>query len=79
MFIQPGFFEYGKQPVFQTEDRTYPVFFHFPWSEIDEIIITLPPNFELESPNSPTPIGDPSGISKLDIRILLDQATNTLI
>lgn len=79
LFLQPSFFEYGEQPAFGTETRAYPVFFHYPWSEIDEITIKLPANFELESPDAPAPIADPTGISRLEYQFFYDTATNTLI
>ncbi|MER3631315.1 MAG: hypothetical protein C4325_03395 [Blastocatellia bacterium] len=79
LFIQPSFFKYGEPPVFQTETREYPVFFHYPWSEVDEITIKLPANFELESPGVPEPIADPTGISRLEYRSYYDSATNSLI
>jgi transglutaminase-like putative cysteine protease len=79
IFFQPGFFEYGNPPAFSTETRNYPIFFHFPWSEDEDIQIQLPDNFSLESADSPGLVADPQGISKLEIRIGIDKANNTLV
>src|SRR5262249_34941904 len=69
MFLQPGFFEYGKSPVFSTATRSYSIFFHYPWSEEDDIEIKLPAGYTLDSPDSPGVLADASHISSLDIKM----------
>lgn len=78
LFLQPGYFEYGSTPVFATEDRKYPIFFHFPWSENDDIQITLPKGYELENADAPQTLADTSKISLLDIKMSWNKADNIL-
>jgi hypothetical protein len=53
LFFQPGFFEYGTSPLFSTATRKYDIYFHFPWSEVDDIEIELPKDFELDNAETP--------------------------
>ena len=79
LFLQPGFFEYGKSPMFSTAGRKYDVFFHYSWSEVDDIKIELPKGFSLDNADFPNLITDPQKISLLDIDIKIDNAANTMI
>ena len=78
IFLQPGFFEFGKNPLFSTAERRYSIYFHYPWSEEDNITIELPKNFELDNADSPAGVGDSGKVSSLDIKIGIDKDTNTL-
>lgn len=73
MFLQPGFFEYGKKPEFTTSTRKYPIAFSFPWSEEDDIEIELPKGFELDNADSPADVADPNNITQLKIHIGVDK------
>ncbi|MEQ1643921.1 MAG: DUF3857 domain-containing protein, partial [Pyrinomonadaceae bacterium] len=42
LFIQPGFFEYGKNAVFSGAGRKYDIVFSYPWSDADSVDITWP-------------------------------------
>ncbi len=55
LFLQPEFFEHGIAPLFATTDRHYPVYFHYPWMETDEVQIELPNGYTLDSPDAPLP------------------------
>ncbi len=79
IFLQPGFFEYGSNPAFSTATRTHSIYFSYPWSEQDEIIIELPQNFEIDSADAPAAVADQSKIGSLDINISIDRDANTLI
>jgi hypothetical protein len=72
MFFQPGFFEYGTNPVFSTATRKYSIYFHYPWSEQDNIQIEYPKTFNLDSADSPGELGDPQRIGLLNIDIKAD-------
>ncbi|HEX9959475.1 MAG TPA: hypothetical protein VGB00_00915, partial [Pyrinomonadaceae bacterium] len=72
MFFQPGFFEYGTNPVFSTATRKYSIYFHYPWSEQDNIQIEYPKTFSLDSADSPAELGDPQRIGLLNIDIKAD-------
>jgi Domain of Unknown Function with PDB structure (DUF3857)/Transglutaminase-like superfamily len=56
LFLQPAFFEHGNGPLFATADRRYPVYFHYPWSEQDEVSISLPEGYALDNADAPSPI-----------------------
>lgn len=79
LFLQPGFFEYGKESEFSTANRQYGIYFNYPWSENDEIEIELPSNFLLDSADSPSAIADPQKIGSLDIAITHNKTKNSLI
>ena len=78
LFLQPGFFEYGSQPVFSTADRKHPIFFHYPWTEHDEIEITLPKGFELENADAPQPLADASRVSSHEIKMSYNKPSGVL-
>lgn len=79
LFLQPGFFEYGENPVFSGANRKYDVYFQYPWSEKDTIEIQLPKGFALDNADSPGKLADGQKISLLDIFIGVDPQSNTLI
>src|ERR1044072_2571402 len=39
LFFQPGYFQKGISALFSAGTRSYPVYFHYPWSEEDKITI----------------------------------------
>jgi hypothetical protein len=78
LFFQPGFFEYGVEPVFSSAKRKYDVFFHYPWSEADSIHFELPAGYDLDSADSPGDFSDPSKIGSLAIEIGIDKAHGTM-
>jgi hypothetical protein len=79
LFLQPGFFEYGENPIFSGANRKYDVYFQYPWSEQDSIEIALPKGFALDSADAPALIADPQKIGSLNVNIAIDKASNTLI
>lgn len=79
LFLQPGFFEYGVNPVFSTASRKYDVYFHYPWSEEDDIQIELPKGFSLDNADSPGTFADQQKISLLDISIGITKDSSSLI
>jgi hypothetical protein len=78
IFLQPGFFEYGTNPLFFGDTRKYKIYFEFPWSENDEIEIELPKNFEADSVDSPGVVNEANGTGSLNIKIDLAKETNVL-
>ena len=56
IFLQPAFFEHGLGPMFSSTERKNKVYFHYPWSEEDEVSIELPTGYALDSADAPTPI-----------------------
>ncbi len=79
LFIQPGFFESGRNPLFSSGERKYDIFFRHPWAEKDNIEIKMPAGFELDNAETPPPVMDPQRIGSLDISIGVNRATNTLV
>ena len=79
LFLQPGFFEYGVEPLFSSATRKYDVFFHYPWSESDKITISLPSGFDLDNADSPGRMEDAQKIGSLDIGISVDKANTVLV
>jgi hypothetical protein len=78
LFLQPGFFEYGAAPMFSTATRKYDIYFHYPWSENDDIEIELPKDFELDNADAPGQVADPGNIGSLDVIMAIDKASNVL-
>jgi hypothetical protein len=56
IFLQPGFFEHGRNPLFSGSERRHPVYFHYPWLEEDEVRIDLPAGYALDNADAPLPI-----------------------
>ncbi|HUR97561.1 MAG TPA: DUF3857 and transglutaminase domain-containing protein [Pyrinomonadaceae bacterium] len=79
LFLQPGFFEYGSEPMFSSATRKYDVAFRYPWSENDKITVALPPGYDLDNADAPGMLADPQKISSLDIRMSVDKTHNTLM
>ena len=57
LFIQPAFFQHGIGPLFATASRQYDIYFHYAWSENDEVDINLPKGFALDNADAPAPFG----------------------
>ena len=55
LFLQPAFFQNGLKPLFATATRKYPVYFHYPWSENDDVQFTLPKGYALDNADAPAP------------------------
>jgi hypothetical protein len=70
LFFQPTFFQKGIGPLFTANQRKHNVYFSYPWSEFDDIEITLPAGYDLESPegHQPIAVGD---IAKHEIMIMI--------
>lgn len=78
LFLQPGFFEYGANPLFSSATRKYDIFFRYPWSESDDIEIELPKGFDLDNADTPSAAGDSGKITSLDINMGFNRQTGIL-
>ncbi len=78
LFLQPGFFEYGSNPLFSASTRKYDIFFQYSWSENDVISIELPPGFTLDNADTPQELTDSGRISSQKIDIKIDKTNNIL-
>jgi hypothetical protein len=76
LFLQPGFFEKGVEPLFSTNTRQHDIYFNYPWSERDEVSIDLPAGFALDNADQPgdLDLGE-FGYDKIKISITNDQRT----
>jgi hypothetical protein len=79
LFLQPGFFEYGSGALFSSTTRKYDVFFRYPWSEVDKVVVRLPEGFELDNADAPAPLVDAQKISSLQIDIGIDKPNRLLV
>jgi transglutaminase superfamily protein len=76
LFLQPAFFQRGVSPLFSASTRQYPVYFHYPWLEDDEVLIELPQGFSLDNADAPAPFsGGPVGEYKPSIGVTKDGRT----
>jgi transglutaminase-like putative cysteine protease len=74
LFFQPAVFQRGLNARFTASERKYPICFHYPWIEDDEIEIDLPLGFTLDHAESigSYPIAD-FGKYAVNIGITTDQ------
>jgi hypothetical protein len=56
LFLQPAVFERGRPALFPTTERTYDVYFQYPWLETDDVTIKLPAGFRYENAEAPVPL-----------------------
>jgi hypothetical protein len=56
IFLQPGFFEHGRSPLFSGSERKHSVYFHYAWVEEDEVTIDLPAGYSLDNADAPSPV-----------------------
>jgi hypothetical protein len=81
LFLQPNFFEHGEASLFSSATRKYDIYFHYPWSEQDHIIIELPAGFTLDNVDAPNPIKPEmnQGVCGQNIRMAVTTDGHTLI
>lgn len=76
LFLQPAFFQKGVGQLFATATRLHDIYFHFPWTEQDEVAIDLPAGFALDNADQH---GDLTfgevGHYKSNLRVTQDQRT----
>ena len=72
LFFQPAFFHKGIEAMFSASTRKYPIYFHFPWSEDDEITIELPKGYVLDNADRPGPI-TAGGVTKFEVKMGVTQ------
>jgi hypothetical protein len=76
LFLQPAFFQHGVGPLFSASARQYPIYFHYPWQEDDEVMFTLPEGFALDNADAPAPFsGGAVGDYKATVGVTKDGRT----
>jgi hypothetical protein len=78
LFLQPAFFEHGVNSLFTAGQRRYDIYFHYPWSEEDQVSIDLPAGFVLDNPDQPAPFGA-GQISQYKVTIGMTADNRTLV
>jgi hypothetical protein len=78
LFLQPDYFASGFESRFTESIRHNPIYFEFPWSEVDSISLKLPEGFELDHADAPGGIHAPPTCT-YSIKIRIDKAKNTLL
>ena len=78
LFFQPAFFHKGIEPLFSAGTRQYPIYFRFPWSEEDNITLTLPKGYVLDAADRPPPISA-GPVSKHEVKMGVTNDQTTLM
>jgi hypothetical protein len=73
ILFQPAFFERNAASRFTDATRKWDVYFDYGWAEDDEVVIELPPGWELDKPTAPakTKLGN-MGEYKVELRQTTD-------
>lgn len=81
IFLQPGFFEHGRSPLFSGSERKHPVYFHYAWLEEDEISIDLPAGYSLDNADAPAAVTPEmtQGVSGHQVKLAVTKDGRTLI
>jgi hypothetical protein len=76
LFLQPAFFQHGIAALFPTSERKHPIYFHYPWSEEDMVVIDLPVGYDLDNADSPNSFAiDQIGKYEVNLGITKDHRT----
>ncbi len=76
LFLQPAFFQKGIAQVFPTSTRQHDIYFHFPWTEEDQVSIDLPAGYALDNADAPGELNfGEVGHYKVRIGVTRDQKT----
>ena len=76
LFLQPSFFEYGEPSLFSSASRKYEIYFHYPWSQDDQVDIELPAGYALDNAERPAPFAAQTVSQyKISMGITKDQRT----
>lgn len=78
LFLQPAFFQHGLNALFPTSTRIHSIYFHYPWSEEDQVTIELPAGFVLDNPDAPAPFGA-NDLSRYEVKIQASKDQRTLV
>lgn len=78
LMVDPSYFEHGRSPLFAPENRRHDIMHDYPYSEQDEIEITLPEGHLLDQPSAPHPVADASGYLKVEYALRFSKKTGVL-
>jgi hypothetical protein len=77
MFVQPAFFQKGIDAMFSAGTRKYPIYFHFPWSEEDDITLTVPNGYAFDNADPPGSISA-GPVSRYEVKMSVTNDQRTL-
>jgi hypothetical protein len=69
LFLQPAFFQRNEPALFQSASRLHMVYFHYPWSEEDDITVKLPAGYALDTADAPEPF-NVGAVGEYKVKIL---------
>lgn len=77
LFLSPAFFQAAMAARFSAATRQLPIYFAYPWSEMDTVNIQLPEGFALDHADAPAPVPFPP-IGNYSVKILVKQPGNVI-
>jgi uncharacterized protein DUF3857 len=78
IFLQPAFFQHGIAPLFSASDRKYDIYFHYAWTEHDEVSFELPDGYALDNAEAPAPFGAGT-ISQYKVKIVVTRDSKQMV
>ena len=63
LLLRPGLFQVGQHAPFPSSNRRYSIYFHYPSSEDDSVLLELPTGYTVESDPVPSPLSSGRMIS----------------
>ena len=78
LFIQPAVFKRGYAARYTAESREFPLYFRYPWMDVDHVTIHLPDGYELDHADAPSnaPLGP---VAHYTVTAQFDHAKRDLI
>jgi hypothetical protein len=64
--------------MFSASERRFPIYFHYPWSEEDNITVNLPTGYVLDNADRPSPI-TAGAVCKYEIKMGITSDQKTLV
>lgn len=78
LFLQPAFFQKGEETLFKATERTHMIYFHYPWSEEDQVTIDLPSGYTLDNAEAPEPL-TAGPIGACEARVFVTNTNDQLV
>jgi transglutaminase superfamily protein/uncharacterized protein DUF3857 len=78
LFVHPAFFQHGLSPLFSSSTRQYSIYFHYPWSEDDQVEIELPEGYVLDNTQPPESFAN-GRLSEYKVTLTTSSDSNALI
>lgn len=78
LILTPEFFEVGSTSPFSGDVRRYPILFPYASTTQDEITVTLPEGYTLDSPSAPRNVGKPNDIIGAQYTVAFHPKARTL-